>query len=81
MTGSVEKIGRTDGNARACGFDRRERGVIIHRAVCQQYFLAATPSHVQGGKVIQRSRRACTCEKPSVRSIPEAVLAGPFPGD
>ena len=48
MTVMMEKKGSTDGNSRACGFDGRKSGVIVHDVIRKENLLSTAPAHVQG---------------------------------
>src|ERR1019366_2341458 len=50
---TMKKIGGANGNTGRTRLDGREAGMIINRIVGQKYFLAAAPSHVQRGEIVQ----------------------------
>jgi len=74
VAGSMKDVSRADRNSRARRLDRGKCRMIIHSVVGQKDLLPPTPSHVQGRKVVQRSRSARAGEQPRIGPVPELVF-------
>src|SRR2546421_11822623 len=74
MPGAMKQIRSTNGHAGACGLDRSECSMIVHRVIVEQNLLSSATSHIEGREIVERSGSSYASEQPVISFVPEAVF-------